>query len=203
MERNIRRAGLAIALGCLANTVAWAHGGSTTAAAAEGLTWAHSLLLGMQHPWSGLDHLLALLCMGLWSARGRHRVWVLPLAAANVMLLGALLGMAGIAPPVLEPLLAISLVVMGGLLASQTAVAYRLAGAMVLGFALLHGMAHGQEFGAKASLALPLGMLLSSLVIMAAGVMGAMALRARHPRWQRLGAGGVALVGGALLTQVL
>ncbi len=199
MERNVIRSAGALAL-CLAASAASAHSGSHFAIAS---TEAAGLLQGFLHPFTGVDHLLALLTVGVWSAWSGHRSWVVPLAFVNCMLLGALMGMSGLAPSGLEPLLAGSLVVLGVLLAVRQAVATSGAGLMLAGFGLLHGVAHGLEFGPQATLDLPLGMLASSLVLMAAGVLAGGALRQANRVWQRLGGGSVALLGGVLLAQMV
>ncbi|NQD91584.1 HupE/UreJ family protein [Pseudomonas sp. CrR25] len=110
------------------------------------------LLAGLSHPLQGLDHLLAMLAVGLWAAQqvGVAR-WALPLAFLASMLLGGLLGFAGLQLPLLETGIASSVLALGVLVA----VAVRLPLAIALGltvlFALSHGVAHGLELPALAS----------------------------------------------------
>ena len=123
-----------------------------------GLAFAHAghdhagLLAGLAHPLLGLDHLLAMLAVGLWAAQqsGAAR-WALPLTFVASMLFGGLLGFAGLALPLLETGIAGSVLALGLLVA----VAARLPLAAALGltalFALGHGLAHGLELPALAS----------------------------------------------------
>lgn len=110
------------------------------------------LLAGMAHPVFGLDHLLAMLAVGLWAAQqsGAAR-WALPLAFVATMLFGGLLGFAGLQLPLLESGIAASVLALGLLVA----VAVRLPLAIALGLtallALSHGVAHGLELPALAS----------------------------------------------------
>lgn len=138
---NLRKSLYALAL-FLTPAVAFAHPGHDQA----------GLLAGLSHPLLGLDHLLAMLAVGLWAAQQRGATrWVLPLAFVASMLLGGLLGFAGLRLPLLETGIAGSVLAFGLLVA----VAARLPRAMALGltglFALSHGVAHGLELPALAS----------------------------------------------------
>lgn len=123
--------------------VAWA----VPATAHPGHDYAQSSFLsGLLHPLTGMDHLAAMLMVGLWAGLtwGRH-AWALPAAFIGFMLAGFAMGLAGIALPMTESLIAASLVVLG--LALSFAVRAPLGGAIVLVglFALAHGNAHGIE----------------------------------------------------------
>ena len=78
----------------------------------------HSAFLGgLLHPFTGLDHLCAMLAVGMWSAvmarrAGRELLWG-PLAFATLMLAGAVLGLQGVQVPAVEPMIAASLVACG------------------------------------------------------------------------------------------
>lgn len=137
----LRKTLFAIAL-FLSPALAFAHAGHD-----------HSgLLAGLAHPITGLDHLLAMLAVGLWAAQqsGTAR-WALPGTFVAAMLLGGLLGFAGMEIPLLETGIAGSVLAFGLLVA----VAARLPLAVSLGltalFALTHGVAHGLELPALAS----------------------------------------------------
>jgi urease accessory protein len=132
---QLRKSLYAIAL-FLTPAVAFAHSGHD-----------HSgLLAGLAHPLFGLDHLLAMLAVGLWAAQqsGAAR-WAVPLSFVGSMLLGGLLGFNGVQLPLLETGIAVSVLAFGLLVA----VAIRLPLAVSLGltalFALSHGVAHGLE----------------------------------------------------------
>jgi urease accessory protein len=146
-------------------------------------------MAGLLHPFTGMDHLLAMLAVGIWAASlGRPLVWALPLAFPLLMAAGAALGMAGIALPAIEPGIAASVIVLG--LAILTA--WRVPAAVALGlvavFGVLHGFAHGAELPAGADpLAYGAGFLIATLALHAMGLAigllqgvprGALALRA-------------------------
>ena len=83
-------------------------------AAAGGTAFAHTgvdggshhgaFLQGLLHPWTGLDHLAAMLAVGVWSALvlGRPQVWQAPLAFVAMLVVGALAGFAGVEPPLVD-----------------------------------------------------------------------------------------------------
>ena len=110
------------------------------------------LLAGMAHPMLGLDHLLAMLAVGLWAAQqsGAAR-WLVPLSFVASMLMGGLLGFGGLHIPLLESGIAASVLALGLLVA----VAMRLPTPVAVGltalFALTHGVAHGLELPALTS----------------------------------------------------
>ncbi len=150
------------------------------------------LLTGFLHPITGLDHLAAMLAVGVWSAMTTKRLWVAPLSFAALLLAGALMAQAGVAFPAIEPMIAASMLVVGLLLAAQVKLP-EAAGAVLVGtFALFHGAAHGQELAAGAALA---GIVLGTAVLHAVGIgMGLGLKRANH--WLPRVAGGlVALMG--------
>ncbi|MDM7942328.1 MAG: HupE/UreJ family protein [Hydrogenophaga sp.] len=150
------------------------------------------LLTGFLHPITGLDHLAAMLAVGVWSAMTTRRLWVAPLSFAALLLAGALLAQAGIGFPAIEPMIAASLLVVGLLLAAQVKLP-EAAGAVLVGtFALFHGAAHGQELADGAALA---GMVLGTAALHGVGIaMGLGLQRANH--WAPRVAGGVVAVMG-------
>ena|SRR3569833_80600 len=105
-----------------------------------------SFAAGVAHPLTGLDHVAAMVAVGLWaSLKGGRALWAWPAAFVGVMLLGGALGMAHVALPLVEPGILASVAVLGLMvtLAVDLPVA---AGAALIGvFALLHGHAHGTE----------------------------------------------------------
>lgn len=105
-----------------------------------------SFATGFTHPLGGLDHLAAMIAVGLWAAvAGGKRVWVWPLAFVATMIVGGLLGRAGVALPMVEPAIALSVVVLGVLVAATVKVPVALGAAIVAAFAVFHGYAHGVE----------------------------------------------------------
>lgn len=181
-----------------ASTGAMAHSGDH--ASAEQAT---ALLSGVLHPFSGLDHLAAMLAVGFWSAIASRRIWVAPMAFANFLLLGALMGMSGITPPAVEPLIAASLLVLGLLVATRAQLPTTVSAALAGGFAVFHGMAHGTELAGIGWFAPLLGMIIGTVALHLAGMGAGLALRGRSPWWTRGAGAAVALIGSALLVQAV
>ncbi|SER01981.1 urease accessory protein [Faunimonas pinastri] len=131
-------------------------GATFTAAAIPGIASAHpaiyhvmSFMAGAEHPLTGLDHILAMVAVGLWaSLKGGKALWAWPAAFVGVMLVGGALGMAGIPMPLVEPGIAASIVVLGLLVASAAEVPVAIGAVLIGVFALFHGHAHGAEMPA-------------------------------------------------------
>jgi urease accessory protein len=113
----------------------------------------HGLMAGFLHPFSGADHLLAMVMVGLWAglSGGAARL-ALPGAFLGAMALGGLLGFAGVALPGVEAGILASVIVLGALSALAVRLPLALGMALVAGFGLLHGAAHGVELGGVALL---------------------------------------------------
>ncbi|MDI1261453.1 HupE/UreJ family protein [Aquabacterium sp.] len=192
-------------------TVAHAHVG-----AEAGLGHTHdtfsSLLAGAAHPLTGLDHVAAMVSVGLWSAlsfskqasspMGAARILSAPLVFAATLLMGALMALNGVTLPGVEPMIAASLLAMGLLVATRSALPTGMGAALVVGFALFHGLAHGQELGGHAAAALT-GMVLSTLALHAVGIAAGLALRQRSRWLPRIAGIGVATLGLGLLTPAI
>lgn len=132
---------------------------AAAALALPGLALAHpghehasGLLSGLAHPLFGLDHLLAMLAVGLWGAQlgGRAR-WALPVMFVGVMLLAGGLGLAGLPLPGVEHGIVASVVVLGLALLWAGKLPLAPSAALVGAFAVFHGHAHGTEMPAEAS----------------------------------------------------
>jgi urease accessory protein len=132
---NLRKSLFAIAL-FLSPAVAFAHTGHDHA----------GLLAGLAHPFFGLDHLLAMLAVGLWAAHhyGAAR-WALPLCFVGSMLVGGLLGFSGVQIALMETGIAASVLAFGLLVAVAIRLPMIVAIALTALFALTHGVAHGLE----------------------------------------------------------
>ncbi|MEK8045105.1 HupE/UreJ family protein [Ideonella margarita] len=184
------RAGAALCLGALP-LLASAHG--TDAAHAH-----TGFAEGLAHPYTGLDHLAAMLAVGLWSGSGAsRRAWVAPLSFVGLMLAGVLLAAGGWALPAIEPMIATSLLALGLLLAARQQLPAPVAAALVGGFALFHGAAHGMELGDSA--AAVTGMLLGTASLHLMGWLAGRSLQQRHGWVTRAAGLGVAVFGSALL----
>jgi urease accessory protein len=163
-----------------------------------------SLVDGLLHPFTGLDHLAAMLAVGFWSALSTRRVWLAPLAFANMLLVGAFLGLSGMgmALPALEPLVAATVLALGLLLATRAQFPGAVAAALAGGFAVFHGMAHGAEFVGASPVAALVGMVAGTAVLHGLGLAAGLALRAHSVWWPRLAGAALALWGGVLLAQL-
>jgi urease accessory protein len=105
-----------------------------------------SLLSGLRHPISGLDHVLAMIAVGLWGAQlGAPAIWMLPVAFPMVMALGGMLGLLGIPLPGAEFGIAASAILLGAAVMSEVRPPIALAATLVGFFAIFHGYAHGAE----------------------------------------------------------
>ena len=138
---NLRKSLFALAL-FLSPAVAFAHAGHD-----------HSgVMAGLAHPVFGLDHLLAMLAVGLWAAQqsGAAR-WALPLTFVGSMLIGGLLGFSGLQIPLMETGIAASVLAFGLLVAVAIRLPMVVAIALTALFALTHGVAHGLELPALTS----------------------------------------------------
>ena len=153
---------------------------------------------GMLHPLTGLDHLLAMLAVGLWAAQlgGRAR-WVLPLGFVSVMSLGAMVGQSGVALPGVESMILASVFVLGLAIATARRAPLAVSGVLTALFALAHGYAHGSEMAAGAARGLyTAGFLGATVVLLGVGLAaGLWAARHRHEAWLRWAGFGIAAGG--------
>jgi urease accessory protein len=107
---------------------------------------------GFVHPLTGLDHLCAMVAVGLWAAQcGGRALWAVPLAFVSVMTLGAIAGMSGHTLPFAEQGIAASVLILGILIAAAMRLPLAASIILVGAFALFHGYAHGAEMPATAS----------------------------------------------------
>ncbi len=177
---------MAIALMSLAGTAA-AHSGDHAV---------HGFVSGVTHPWFGLDHLLAMLAVGLWATQqGGRALWAVPLSFVLAMVLGGVLASAGMALPYVETGIAVSVLMLGLLLVWQQRLPLALGVSLVAVFALFHGFAHGLEMPLAATpLLYGLGFVLATSLLHAIGVFAGLRLQT-HLRI----AGAVIAVSGAAI----
>ena len=120
---------------------------------------------GLSHPVSGLDHVLAMVAVGLWGAQlGAPAMWLLPVIFPMVMAMGGVLGLLGIPLPFVEVAIALSAVLLGIMVMSEARPPVAVAAILVGFFAVFHGHAHGTELPAGQS-----GLLYSMGFVMATG----------------------------------
>ncbi|MFG1230125.1 HupE/UreJ family protein [Xanthobacter wiegelii] len=162
MHRTIRTAAAAAALTLLPQ-LAFAHTGAGAV---------HGFSHGFAHPLGGLDHLLAMVTVGIfaWQLGGRA-VWAVPATFVGLMAVGGALGVSGIDVPFVELGIALSVTVLGGVVAFGLKAPLAAAMAMVGFFAIFHGHAHGAEMPANASgLAYGLGFMVATAGLHLAGI---------------------------------
>lgn len=131
---------------------------------------------GFAHPFGGLDHLLAMAAVGLWAIQqgSRRALILLPLAFVVPMALGFTLGLSGLALPGIEAGIALSVLILGLLVAFAVKLPLAAAGAVTALFALFHGHAHGTELPqADLALTYAAGMVLATALLHAAGLVAA------------------------------
>lgn len=169
---------------------AWAH----TAASSAG-----GLLAGLLHPVQGVDHLLAMVAVGLWGAfLGPTLRWSLPVVFPLLMVVGAMLGMAGIAFGFVEAGIAASVVVLGAAIAAGWRAPAAAALVIVAGFGLLHGHAHGTELPeAAAPVAYAAGFVVATGALHLAGIALGEAGRSARGRMLLRGLGAAMAAAGA------
>ncbi|MFO7543611.1 MAG: HupE/UreJ family protein [Thiobacillus sp.] len=171
-----------------------------SAAAHTGDHPASGFASGLAHPFLGLDHLLAMIAIGLWAAQqGGRALWAVPAAFVSAMLLGGVLGSAGWALPQIETGIAVSVLVLGLLIATHRRAPLLAGMTLAAVFALFHGTAHGLEMPQTATPALyALGFVLATACLHGAGMAGS--LIGRYT--MRLAGMGIAAAGLALVAGV-
>ena len=156
---------------------------------------AAGFVTGLAHPWSGWDHIIAMIAVGLWGAQlGAPAVWLLPVTFPMVMAMGGFLGLMGVPLPGTEIGIGLSAVLLGAMVTLEAKPRLWVAAVMVGVFGLFHGHAHGTELPAGQD-----GMLYSMGFVIATGCLHGVgiALGLVH-RWS---AGKVALrFAGAAIT---
>jgi urease accessory protein len=133
---------------------------------------AGGFLSGLSHPISGLDHVVAMIAVGLWGAQlGKPAVWVLPVAFPLLMAFGGMLGLIGAPVPGVEVGIALSAVVLGALVLGRVRPPLAAAVAVVAFFAVFHGHAHGTELQAGQNAMLySLGFVIATGLLHAVGI---------------------------------
>ena len=156
---------------------------------------AGGFLTGLSHPVSGLDHIAAMVAVGLWGAQlGRPALWMLPVMFPMVMSFGAFLALIGLGIPGVEIGIALSAIVLGVMVLMEAKPPLPVSVLIVSFFAIFHGHAHGTELPENQSgLAYSVGFVISTGLLHATGI----AIGTIH-RWQS-GAVAVRVFGGVIL----
>jgi urease accessory protein len=165
----------------------------------------HGFAHGFSHPLAGIDHILAMVAVGLFAAHlGNRALWLVPLTFVSVMAFSGLAGMAGVKLPFVEIGIGMSVVVLGLAVASQLNVPTLVAMSLVGFFAIFHGHAHGAEMPESVSgLAYGVGFLCATVLLHSIGV--GLGLAVGHAsevysrRIVRIGGNAMAIAGIAIL----
>ena len=190
------RHGRAFAIALLAGLLAQAAQAHSETAAGGGF------VRGFLHPFSGGDHLLAMVAVGIWGAvLGAPLLWVLPVTFPLLMVFGAVAALAGVTLPAVEPGVALSVLVLGASIAALWRAPVAAAIAVVAFFGFLHGFAHGSELPeAAAPPAYAAGFVLASGLLHGAGILvGTVRAVPRGDQVLRVLGAGIALAGAWLL----
>jgi urease accessory protein len=167
--------------------------------------WAHvesgqagGFLSGLSHPVSGLDHVVAMIAVGLWGAQlGMPAVWVLPVAFPLMMAVGGMLGLIGAPLPAVEVGIALSAVVLGALVLGRVRLPLAVAVVVVAFFAAFHGHAHGTELQAGQNAMLySLGFVVATGLLHGVGIGIGLIQHWERGRQALRGAGGLVMVAG-------
>ncbi len=161
----------------------------------------HGFVHGFMHPVGGLDHVLAMVAVGVFAfVLGGRALWAVPLSFVGMMGVGFVLGANGVTLPYAELAIALSSVVIGGVAAMGRKMPVIAAMALVGGFATFHGWAHGAEMPADAgALTYALGFVVATALLHTAGIaasMGVAAVTGRYGRAIAQVAGGLFALGG-------
>ncbi|MBL8569749.1 MAG: HupE/UreJ family protein [Phreatobacter sp.] len=156
---------------------------------------------GFGHPLGGLDHLLAMVAVGLWAGlAGGRALWLWPVSFVGAMLLGGALGMAGMPMPFVEQGIVASVVVLGLAAALAFSPSVAAGGAIVALAGLFHGHAHGTEVPADASgLAYAAGFAFATALLHGAGIATTVAAARLSLSVAARAAGGLTAIAGVVL----
>ncbi|RVU84265.1 HupE/UreJ family protein [Leucothrix sargassi] len=163
MRSILQPIGIATTLLFLLSSAAFAHTG-------EGVSG--GFLSGFLHPIAGLDHVTAMVAVGILGAfLGRPAIWVLPVVFPLVMAFGGILGIMGVPIPFIETGIAVSSIVLGLIIALALKMPLWVAAVLVAAFSIFHGHAHGTELpNAVNPLAYSVGFVISTGILHLAGI---------------------------------
>ncbi len=159
-------------------------------------------LSGLTHPFSGFDHLAAMIAVGLWAAQlGGRAVWLVPLSFVSAMALGGILSMFAVFIPFIEGGITFSLLVLGLLIAAAIRLPI-LASTILVGiFAVFHGYAHGAEMPQNVdALTYATGFVMATAFLHLSGIgLAVIANNHSHTQWLRFSGAAVVVCGVASL----
>ncbi len=161
---------------------------------------------GFGHPISGLDHVLAMIAVGLWGAQlGAPALWLLPVTFPMVMALGGMVGLLGIALPGVEAGIAASAILLGLAVMSELRPPFAAAIVLVAIFGVFHGHAHGTELPiGQSALAYSMGFVIATGCLHGVGIaVGLIHGRPWGQRLLRVAGAGVALAGVVFMLRAI
>lgn len=130
-----------------------------------------SFAAGFSHPLFGLDHILAMVAVGLWAAmQGGRALWLVPAAFVGTMALGFAAAIAGMPLPFVEPVILASVIFIGIAIALALPISTLAVAAMVGFFAFFHGHAHGGELGGAGAWEFAIGFIVATAALHAGGI---------------------------------
>ncbi|MBR9650107.1 HupE/UreJ family protein [Thalassovita aquimarina] len=154
-----------------------------------------SVAAGLSHPLFGLDHVLAMVVVGLWAAQiGGRAIWAVPASFVSVMVVGFGLALAGVPLPMVEPMVLASSVALGLLVTMAVRPEPKIAAVVVGLFALFHGHAHGGELGSAEAATFGIGFAFATAALHGIGAGVGLLLKSQQKALRILG-GGTALAG--------
>jgi urease accessory protein len=157
---------------------------------------------GFHHPWSGWDHIFAMVAVGIWGAQlGAPAVWLLPVVFPMVMSIGGFMGLIGIGLPGVEIGIALSAILLGamvlGEVKSRSTLFLLFAASLVGIFGLFHGHAHGTELPpGQSGLLYSIGFVIATGLLHALGITIGLIHRWPAGKLALRAAGAVIVVGG-------
>ena len=190
----------------LASTLLLAFLPISAFAHAEGEAAGAGFVTGFLHPLSGVDHVLAMLAVGMWGAQlGAPAIWMLPVAFPMVMALGGAAGIIGVPLPSVEIGITLSVLVLGSMIALDRRPPLWGAALIVAFFAVFHGYAHGAELpGQTGAVAYSAGFVAATGMIHLTGIGIGFVVKVPHgSEILRIGGSAIALTGLLLAGQLL
>ncbi|NMA96783.1 MAG: HupE/UreJ family protein [Phyllobacteriaceae bacterium] len=159
-----------------------------------------SIAAGFTHPLFGIDHVLAMVAVGLWAAmQGGRAIWAVPAAFIGTMAIGFALALAGAPLPFVEPVILASVIFIGVAVALALPIPTTAVAAMVGFFAFFHGHAHGGELGEAGAVDFAIGFIAGTALLHATGIVAGLALGKVGGRMLARIAGGATALGGIWL----
>ncbi len=197
MRSSMTFTGLVFTLFAMTTSTAFAHAGAGVGG---------GFSAGFLHPLNGLDHMAAMVAVGLWGAfLGRPAIWLLPVVFPLVMTIGGAMGMMGIPVPAIETGIAVSSIVLGLMVTLGARPPLWVAAVIVGTFAIFHGYAHGAELPKAANaLAFSIGFVIATGLLHLFGIaLGTLVKWSAGDMAVRVGGVVISLLGLGFLTGVL